>query len=196
MGIGPAHHNLEDVVQFGEGCRVCDLNTPPDGWFAVVQGDLQLIDGGWLTRRFGSHGDPPAGLFYLPEESVYIGCFNRSLLEFSNPYFDTDMVVDNKPVCYQFMILIGFGKRQCFADKAAQPLSQGIVPTFLVRRFPAFFSNSMMRPFGQHGLISLPKIAVATTPPLSSRNRGPQTPTGRFATVTDDKRYDLPCSTA
>jgi hypothetical protein len=45
MGIGPAHDELEDVMEAREFHVGPDEKTTPDFWFGALEGDFDLI--GW-----------------------------------------------------------------------------------------------------------------------------------------------------
>ena len=56
------------------------------------------------------------------------------------------------------MPTISFGKRQRFTYIASHALTERIVPPFLMRRLPGFFTNTPMGFLGKYRPIGLPKI--------------------------------------
>ena len=44
MGVRPTHHDLQSVVEFGEGDVASHLELPPDGWMRAAESDLELVD--------------------------------------------------------------------------------------------------------------------------------------------------------
>ena len=50
MAILPAHDDLKDFVKFAQRA-IRHLNPPPYRWMALLEGDLELIDGTGLGNR-------------------------------------------------------------------------------------------------------------------------------------------------
>jgi hypothetical protein len=44
VGVRPTHHDLQSVVEFGEGDVASHLELPPDGWMRAAESDLELVD--------------------------------------------------------------------------------------------------------------------------------------------------------
>ena len=44
--IRPAHGDLDDLVELVERCVSLNVDSPPDGGFAVLEGYFELVDGG------------------------------------------------------------------------------------------------------------------------------------------------------
>lgn len=92
------------------------------------------------------------------------------------------------------MISVQFGKGQGFADKAGQPLTQGIVPAFHMSCLATLLAHAAMCLLGEHFLVCFPEIAEGQTLLVLSGDLVPQAPAGLCAAVADDKGYQLSCA--
>ena len=86
---------------------------------------------------------------------------------------------------------IRFGERQSLTDKARQPLSQRVVPTFHVGRLATLFAYATVGGRWDNLLVRLPEITEGQTPFILVRDLVPQAATGLLAAVPDDKSDNL-----
>ena len=91
---------------------------------------------------------------------------------------------------------IAFGKGKRLANIAGLVLAQSAVPTLHVRHLPAILSHRLMGFLWKHFLVGLPEVAVGNATAIILWNFVPQTATGFFATLANDKGDDLSSSTA
>lgn len=91
--------------------------------------------------------------------------------------------------------MVRLGKRKRLANVARLALSQSAIPALHVRNLSTALANRTMDVFGNHLLISLPKITVGDTATIIVRQSVPQAATGSFASVADDESDDLTSST-
>ena len=104
------------------------------------------------------------------------------------------MANDKKPG-NDFVHGIRFWKRQSFPNEPRTRLSQSAIPTLHVVGLPTTFANTLMCLYWKDELIRFPEIAVALASPIGLWNLLPKFAAGRLTTITDDKGYDLTCST-
>ena len=89
------------------------------------------------------------------------------------------------------MPTISFGKRQRFTDIASHALTERIVPPFLMRRLPGFFTNTPMGFLGKYRPIGLPKITGTDALAEHWRNAAPQMSTGTLTAVANHKGHNV-----
>jgi hypothetical protein len=73
------------------------------------------------------------------------------------------IVAMEKEVQASIMHKHGFGKRERFANKTSQTLSQRVIPALHMSRFSGFLPDRCMLLFCNHSLVGLPKIGVAAS---------------------------------
>ncbi len=88
---------------------------------------------------------------------------------------------------------IRLGKRERFADKTSQSLTQGVIPTLNMSRLTGLFAHGLMiGPKGaKNGLISLPKVAEGGALSIRLRDPRPQAPAAFFAAIPDKIGHNL-----
>ncbi len=98
----------------------------------------------------------------------------------------------------RLMIFIRFRKRKRSADKAPQPLSQCVIPSFNMGCFARLFSHRLMflAQQAKHLFVGFPEVAESDTVPISKWYPRPQTPTAFFTAVTNEVGNNLACATA
>jgi hypothetical protein len=82
-------------------------------------------------------------------------------------------------------------KRQGFPNVPGIPLTQRVIPTFLMRRFSHVFADAMVRFRRENGRIGVPAITKTDTPAIGDGNPMPETTTRAFTPVANDKRQNL-----
>ncbi len=92
-----------------------------------------------------------------------------------------------------FVKKIRLGKREGFADKTSQSLTQGVIPTLNMSRLTGLFAHGLMiGPQGaKNGLISLPKVAEGGALSILWGDPRPQAPGAFFAPSADEIGHNL-----
>jgi hypothetical protein len=92
------------------------------------------------------------------------------------------------------MKTIGFGERQRFAQKASQPLAQGVEPTLNMVRFAAVFANRLMPICRANEWVSIPEITERKTPFVTRWDAPPKVQATGFTPVTNEICDNLACT--
>jgi hypothetical protein len=102
-----------------------------------------------------------------------------------------EIELNDKPAGNEFMMELGLGKGQGFADKARQTLAKGGVPTFRMSGVSSVLADRMMGTAGQNSLICEPEVSLDSTATVSRRNSLPQTTAGHGTPVPNHKGNTL-----